>query len=309
MSQDKSQRLAGNALAAASMVLWSTSFPATDIILQTWHPLATAIGRLGIGALGLLPLMWWQGNISDVIHGPWKKVFRAGGLSLGIATITLNVGMMYSNPVTAAVIVTMMPPIAFLLAVIEGEQRITVKWMVGIGLAVAGGTWASIHEDTGNLGFQGGEILLVVSVTCFAWYSRAVVRHLGMISTASATALTLFAGTLVSGAAIGLAQATGMIELYYEPTLKTFGLLFWIAAVANGYGMLLWFFAVSRIGVTISSFHQNLVPFYVMLMAVLLGGFVVLEQVYGALLVVGGVLVTQWPARRPKRAKKQPQQG
>jgi drug/metabolite transporter (DMT)-like permease len=297
MGNTKSQRLMGNALAAASMVLWSTSFPATAEILKTWHPLVTAICRLGIGALALLPLMWWQGTLSDVLHAPWKKIFKVGGLSLGLATITLNVGMMYSNPVTAAVIVTMMPPVAFVLAVIAGEQKITLKWTVGITLAVAGGTWASVYENVDSLGFQGGEILLFISVICFAWYSRSMVKHLNMMSTASATALTLFAGTAVSAAVIGVAQATGLVNLYYQPTLISLGLLFWIAGIANGYGMLVWFLAVSRIGVTISSFHQNMVPFYVMLMAVMFGGYVVIHQIFGALLVVSGVLVTQWPFR------------
>ncbi len=57
--------------------------------------------------------------------------------------------------------------------------------------------------------------------------------------------------------------------------------------------MVLWLGAVSRIGVTIGAFHQNMVPFYVMLTMVILGSPLVLQQVFGAILVIGGVLITQ----------------
>ncbi len=296
-AMSKPNRLSGNALAMGSMILWSTSFPATDEILQTWHPLVTAMGRLVIGGLALLPFMWWQGNLSDVMHAPWKKLLIVGGIPLSIATVCLNVGMMYSNPVTAAILVTMMPPIAFLLAVVDGEQRVTLKWTFGIALAVTGGVWASVYGDLDDIGFQGGEILLVVAVTCFAWYSRATVKHMKMLSTASITALTLIAGGLIACVIIVTAHLVGLVNLYYVPTPRSVGLMVWIAAISNGCGMLMWLSAVSRIGVTISAFHQNMVPFYVMVMAVALGGLIVMQQVFGALLVIGGVLITQWPFR------------
>lgn len=281
-----------------SMILWATSFPVTAELLKTWHPLATTMGRLVIGGLALLPFMWWQGTLSDLRSAPWKKVFIVGGVPVGAATVCLNMGLMYSNPITAAILVTMMPPIAFLLAVIDGEQRVTFRWVLGIGLAVLGGVWASVYGNLEQVGFQGGEIFLIISVTCFAWYSRSTVKHLSMLTTTSLTALTLLAGGLVASVVIIAAHLLGLVDLYYLPTPKSIGLLIWIAVMANGFAMLLWLSAVSRIGVTLSSFHQNVVPFYVMMMAVLFGGFLILHQIFGAIIVIAGVLITQWPVRQ-----------
>lgn len=277
-----------------SMILWSSGFPASEELFKTWHPLMTAIGRLIIGGLALLPLMMMPSNRLNFALVPWKKVFYIGGVGLGFSTVCLNVGIMYSNAVTAAILVTMMPPAAFMLAMIDGERRLTLRWALGISMAVAGGIWASLYNEAGTMGFQGGELMIGLAVLSFAWYSRGTVKHFEGMSIVSITTLTLLAGGVVTTAVIVPAQMTGMVDLYFDLSPRPVGLLVWISAIANGFAMLCWLNAVSRIGVTVGAFHQNMVPFYVMLIAVAWGGSIVGQQFLAALVVISGVVVTQW---------------
>ncbi len=300
-ARPSSIQITGNALAMASMVLWATSFPATGVLLETWHPLAAAIGRQLVGAMALLLLMGLRGKFHELRVTPWRRVFVIGGVGLSLATIFLNIGIYYSNPITAAIIATMMPPVAFVMAIMAGEERFSPKLLAGIALAVSGGIWASLQgvgTAQGSIGFEGGEPLLLLAVSCFAWYSRATVKHLPMLSKTTITATTLLAGSIVTTVLVAFCHFSGLTDVYYTPTVESIALMVWIAAIANGYAMVLWLSGVARIGVTVASFHQNLVPFYVMLVALALGGAVIMQQIVGALIVIAGVIVTQWPSRK-----------
>ena len=52
-----SPRLQGNLLAVLSMLLWATSFPITDVLLNTWDPLSLALVRLSGAGLVLALLV------------------------------------------------------------------------------------------------------------------------------------------------------------------------------------------------------------------------------------------------------------
>ena len=54
---DHRQRiLSGNGLAIGSMLLWAAGFPAAEILLDAWHPLALMTARLMLALAVLMPL-------------------------------------------------------------------------------------------------------------------------------------------------------------------------------------------------------------------------------------------------------------
>ncbi len=289
-----SQRLPGNAFAFASMITWATAFPATEALLETWHPLSMSVGRLLFGGLVLTAFVVMTGKVREIIHAPWKRVFFIGGVALGGSTIALNWGLALSNPVTAAIILTAMPAVALIVEVIAGEVRLTPKLVAGIVLAAAGGAWASLSGQSGVMAFQGGEPLLLISVVFFVWYSRSAVRQLPMLSATAKSGLTLAMGGVMIGIVVVTLHVSGLETVTYDFSPGPFALMLWIACVSNGIAMAFWLAGVERIGMTIAAIHMNLVPFYVMLFVLMLGGEVSIGQASGALLVIAGVVISQW---------------
>ena len=57
------------------------------------------------------------------------------------------------------------------------------------------------------------------------------------------------------------------------------------------------------IGVTVTSMHHNMVPFYVIAMAALTGATVSREHVIGAVLVIAGAVLAQVPLTARARAR------
>jgi drug/metabolite transporter (DMT)-like permease len=72
----------------------------------------------------------------------------------------------------------------------------------------------------------------------------------------------------------------------------------WLGVVATGATMVLWMTASRLLGVTVTCIHLNSVPFYVILMALAVGGTIFASQVWGAGLVAAGAVLSQLPARK-----------
>jgi len=294
MKNQMSHRLSGNGFAFASMVLWSTALPATEVLLQSWHPLAISVGRLVLGGVALTCALVVMGRTREIRHAPWKDIFYIGGLGLGGATIFLNWGLVFSNPTTAAIILTSMPAVALVFGVIRGEERVSIRLLTGIGLALIGGAWASLSGRADIIGLEGGEFAILLSVIFFVWYSRAAVRRLSMLSATAKSGLTLSMGGVVVGGVVIASQLLGVETVNFETSPISMALILWIACICNGFAMILWLTGVERIGMVITSIHMNMVPFYVMLCVLALGGTVSFGQTSGALLVVIGVVISQW---------------
>ena len=56
LSGGRSSALTGNGLAVASMLTWAAGFPAAEILLQTWPPVALLLARLALFVVVMVPI-------------------------------------------------------------------------------------------------------------------------------------------------------------------------------------------------------------------------------------------------------------
>ncbi len=290
-------RLSGNAIAFIAMILWATQFPVTAAIIDRWDPVLLAPFRAGFSAVFLLFLLLVTGGAHNVTRAPWPHVWWIGGGLLSASTVLFIWGQKYTDPVTAAIIISMMPLISAGLGLLERTERLTVSIVAGIALAVIGGYLTNLRPGEGLLafGFQGGEPYMLASVFLFVWYSRVTAKRLTGISNLAQACFTLMVAALGTAAvAIGCVML-GIVDPVYDISVKSMSYIAWCGAIAIGLAMTLWFAAIRRIGVTITTMHHNLVPFYVILMATMVGGTMHLNQTWGALLVFLGAALAQLP--------------
>ena len=290
-------RVVGNAVAFVSMMLWATQFPAMEHVMQSWQPLLMAPFRLGASAICLLFLLALTGGAHHIRNVPWRDVWIVGGIALTASTVFFVWGQKYTHPVTAAIIVSMMPVLSVLMNFVERRERIDVAVAAGILLTVVGGYITALAPDQGWLSFElrGGELPLLVAVGCFVWYTREATERLGGISELAQAAFTLAFASVGSALVAVAAILLGIAEPVYDFSFASIGIIAWVGAIAIGVPMALWLAASKRLGVTVTAMHHNLVPFYVMIMAVAVGGSLVETQALGALLVCMGALLAQIP--------------
>ncbi len=297
--EGRSVRLRGNAITVLSMVLWATTFPVTDLVLLTWHPLLVTMVRLVLAVPVLLVLLAARGHWHEIRTAPWGDGFLVGGLALSGSALFLVFGIAFADPVTVAIIAATTPAISAAIGLAARTERLTLPIALGIALAIAGAlatNWRAQGFDDVRL--HGGEALVVLANVCWIWYSRGCIVRLGGLSDLGKTTLTVGCGAIVIAALTALALAAGLIPAEFDVSLETIGLILWMAAVANGIAVVFWLWGARLLGVTIASMHQNLVPLYVILMVLPLGGEVHGQQLIGGALVVAGAILAQLPSRK-----------
>jgi drug/metabolite transporter (DMT)-like permease len=288
----------GNVASTASMLCWATVFPVTELLLQTWDPFLLAAARLTVAAGVALVLVALFGRPSELATAPWGTILPIGGLGLGTGVVLLTMGQAHADLVIVAIIGTAVPLVSAVFGVAQGRERIGPRLAAAILLAVLGGVIATGVFST-RVSFRGGELFAMVSVVLWTWYSRASVDRLAMLSDLTKSAANMAAGAAVVLPLAVLAATLGVVPARLDLGPASLGQLAWLGTVAVCLSMLLWLRAARLIGVTIAAMHQNMVPFYVMAMALAIGGRVETAQLVGGLLVVSGAVLAQWPAGRP----------
>ena len=112
---------------------------------------------------------------------PIKQACLTGAIGLGFGTVLMNFGFLYSNPVNVAVIATTVPVVSVIMGMFQGEERLTLRIGIALCFALAGGVLVSISSLETEVGFQGGELLMVIAVVLYTWFSRVSAKQLRVI--------------------------------------------------------------------------------------------------------------------------------
>jgi len=284
--------LAGNLLAAASMVIWAAGFPAAEGLLDTWHPFALVPARFAMALLLLLPvwiaLEGWPRGL------PWGRCLRVGGLGIGGAAVALIFAQKVTDPVTVAVIASVSPLTATLVEWVLERRPLTRSFLWGLVASVAGGVIATMGGGAGQGHLLLGAALAVGSCLLYSWGSHETVRSLPGRSALAQTSAIMVGAWVATLAVLGVTLALGQTALPAEPfAARDLGLLAVYGMGGMAISQFLFILGVRRIGVALASFHINVAPFYVMLIMVALGGDWSWMQALGAAIVAGGVLLAQ----------------
>ena len=277
------------------MATWATTFPLTDILLETWHPLPATAARLVAAVPFLWLLLALQGRLGELRRAPWGQGFRVGGLGLAGAALFIVLGIAFSDPLTVAIVAATVPLTSAVIGVAARTERLTRPVAAGLALAVAGAVVVALRGTGGGFDLLGGEIFVVAANVCWVWYSRGCVLRLSRLSDLGKTAVTTTCAAAVVGAVVGVGLAAGLVPPRLEFSAASIGLVLWLAAVANGVSIVLWLAGARMLGVTVGSMHQNLVPVYVAAMIVPLGGEITAWHAAGGVLVVAGAVLGPAP--------------
>jgi drug/metabolite transporter (DMT)-like permease len=297
--RDGAGLLVGNLLTLAAIVLWASSFLATDRLLASWNPVWLTVGRILGAGLILLGFCALTGRLGTLRPDSWPKTAGASVLGFGMAGLAIVVGQKYADPVTTAIIVTSGPLISALLGILDGSERPSPHLWAGIAMAMVGGVLASLEPGSWLPAPKGGELLVLLSQLLWIWYSRISASGLGALDAVAKSTLGLTTGGLFLLAVAGLGTLFGLVPLEIDTSPTILALLGWLAGFSIAVSVSLWLAGVRILGATIASIHTNLAPFYVMLMALLLTGTAPGPgQILGGALVAGGAVLAQWPSIR-----------
>ena len=281
----------------AACLLWAVSFVATKIALEVVPPLTVVSLRLLVGALCFLPLLVTAGRWRRIANG--RTLLGLFGLSLlgaGLHYGFQTVGLQFTRASNASLYVATGPISILLLAVLFLDERLNLRKLLGIAIAVAGvlvvmglGTILAFRLPQRVV----GDLLVIASLVlwaCFTVFGKPLTERLG--------ALTVTASVTVIGA-VWMAPVA-WLEMHRAVfslagiTPGAWSAVVFLGAACNFLAVLLYFTALERTeSQKVGVYLYTIPPMTAAVAAVVLGEPITVNLVVGTVLVIGGVALTE----------------
>ena len=283
--------IAGNTLALISIFLFAAGFPAAEVLLEVWHPITLMFFRL-ILAVATLVILWiFMEGLTQVLNAPWFKGIKIGILGFGIGTNLLLFAQWFTDPVTVALLATLIPVSAAILEVWDGRRKLTTKFAGGLIASITGGVIAVSENISIDLGW--GVLMALASGFFYMWASDKSVTKLPEISSIARSTITFTGAAVFTSFRFVRCFILDFIEIPNEVTGAQFFSLIIYSVIAMAISHIFFIIAVDKVGVAITSLHLNFAPFYVMIILFLLGGAWDLRAIIGASIVAFGAWLAQ----------------
>lgn len=267
---DRYAVLSGNGLAVASMLTWAAGFPAAEVLLQTWPPVALFAARLALAVAVMLPLWVLIDGPRRVWNAPWARAMLVGGVGLGLGMFLLIVAQKLTDPVTVALIASCAPLMAAVLELSAGTRRLRWNFVLGVLVSIFGGIIATSAIAPAQLGLGAGCAILATALFC--WASMATARDFPDLGQTGRATITFIGGLVMASVLL-----CGAVQFGFDAMpaaafdMKQAGMLAIYALISMGLSHVFFIASIGRIGVTLTAFHINVAPFYVMVIMLVLG--------------------------------------
>ena len=283
--------IAGNSLALISIFLFAAGFPAAEVLLEVWHPITLMFFRLILAVATLVTLWIFMEGLTQVLHAPWLKGIKIGILGFGIGANLLLFAQWFTDPVTVALLATLIPVSAAILEVWDGRRKLTIKFSGGLMASITGGIIAVSENISIDLGW--GVLMALASGFFYMWASDKSVSGLPAITSIARSTITFTGAAVFTTFSFVIFFTLGFIEIPSGVTGTQFFSLIIYSVIAMAISHVFFIIAVDKVGVAITSLHLNFTPFYVMIILFFLGGTWDLRAIIGASIVAFGVWLAQ----------------
>lgn len=274
-------------------LLWGASFPAIDVVVAHLPPLGAAGVRYALA--GSIVLGFAAATTDRLLPATWRECLEigvVGGFMFGGFQGGLFLGTQYVSGAVAAVVVTMSPVVAALVAVpVLGESRglpDVVGFLLGLAGVVIIAQPAPGQAFLSSTGIGIGLVLLGTTLFALGSVTVQVVDGGLPLESLQGWAMLVGAAMLFAGAHLRGESPTAITAV--SPV--AIAALLYIALVAGALGYLLYFRLVRRVGATETTLVAYFEPVFATVISMLLFGHVLApETVVGFLAVAVGLAV------------------
>ena len=299
----------GFLLAVLANILWGASFLASKYTLQAWGPFTASSLRFGLATIALFIIFRVLGKKIEIpaTNKQWVGLVIVATTGFGALYPLQLAGLKYIPSGLSAAIMLTAPLLVLLLGKTVLKETLSLQKWIALGLGVIGGAILLV-SSTGIGDLNLSSDLVVGSGFTFlsaASLAASVIATRKISNDFSSTTLTFWS------MAIGFLQLTVAAFIFEENILASIGqnasLLSWmslvfLALVCSAFCFFIWNYSLSKTSPQeiASSMHIKTPT------AVLIGVFIANEAltseiIFGTLLVMGGVWLSQQQVWRWKK--------
>lgn len=284
--------------AAITALFWGANFVLAGPVLAELPPLAAASGRFILAALVLAVAATARGDsvLDAVRKGGWRLALL-GVVGIVGFNVLFFAAMRSTSAVNGALIMATNPLVTAVLAALflrehlPGRQIIALPFaLAGVAMVVLGGGSAA-----GVVEFSAGDLEMMGANLAWAVYNVLTRRLMPAVRPLAGTTVMMGAGALVLTL---IAAADGAAFAVPGPAAAL--ALLAMAVPGSALAYMFWNRAIAGLGAGRTALYLNLVPVFASAGAAMAGNPPNGAQLAGGAVVVGAVLFSMMPSRRPR---------
>lgn len=286
------------ALLLALVAMWGSSFLFNKLSVATVPPSTLVAGRLALGALTLVVLLYMRGLRLPPPGPIWGAYALLGVLGNALPFFLIAWGQQTIDSALAGILIAAMPLGTLVLAhfVVQGE-RMTAKRAGGFALGFIGIVFLMEPAAVAGVGGARVQVLAQLAVLCGAlcYSANSVLARLLIRS----DFLVASAGTLLVAAVLMLPVAMLLDRPWtLQPGIGSIAAIVWLGLGPTAIATICYFRLISSAGPTFMSLVNYLSPAVAIFLGVTLLGEKPGAAAYAGLaLILAGIAASQWRRR------------
>lgn len=278
------------------VVIWAANFSALKVTLAEVPILAIGAIRFVLGAAALMLVVRWREGDARIPPGQFWRLVWLGVVGNTIYQTLFMVSLERTSVANSAILLATSPLIVAALGAVTGVERLTRAVALGLAIAFVGVVLVvGLEGASFTAATRLGDLSMLGAAICWAIFTLGVRRLPPEISALRVTALT----TLTGAPGLLLLGLPDLFSMSWPSvSLPAWGGLGYALVFSLVLAYTLWNDSVQQVGPNRTAIYNCLVPLIAMVIAWrFLHEPIGAMQVLGALLIVGGVLLSR--AGRP----------
>lgn len=273
----------GHLLAIFTIMIWSTTFVSTKILLRTFTPMEILFYRFTLGLLFLFLMYPKRLKLKDRKE---EIYFIFAGLT-GVSLYYLleNMALTYSNASNIGVLVSIAPFFTGMLSWIILKEKLNKNFFYGFIIAMTGIILISIKDMSGVKVYPIGDILAIIAALIWAFYSllSRKISTFGYNMIAS-TRRMFFYGLIFMILMLPFFDFTFDLTLFNSKVL-IFNILF-LGLCACALCFVTWNISIKILGTVKTSAYIYITP-----VITIIASFIILNEPITPVMIIGTILV------------------
>lgn len=284
-------------------LFWGGNVVAAKLVVDEIDPFLLLASRCVLATLFILPFAWrFLATDWPVIRRTWPLLMAYGMVGYALFNVLLYVGLQTTSGVNSAIVQASLPMLILAANFIVFRVAPRALQIFGVLLAITGVLLVATHGDIARiltLDVNVGDGFVILACLAYTTYTLAL-RFRPKMHIMSFMAVS-FSGAAITGVVMlalfggGLGQVASLAHV--SPTV--WAVIAYVAIFPSMFSQVAYARGVELVGANRAAPSHNLIPVFGTLGSVfILGESLQTYHVIAAAIIIGGIVLAEWAARR-----------